>query len=127
MIESVRLTSDERQKLINIKRETGIENWNTLCRWALCLSLEEKGPPPRLSQSVRGAVEMTWETFGGPNAAIYLALLEADRHDHDQDSTLVEWLYRHLNRGIFQLADIIRAEKDRPARAGIEKLIAIAI
>ncbi|EAX0453961.1 DUF1832 domain-containing protein, partial [Salmonella enterica] len=45
-IEHVRLSEKAKQQLITLKRRTGIDNWNVLCRWAFCLSLAEKAVPP---------------------------------------------------------------------------------
>ena len=40
-VEHVRISQDARDKLIKLKRVTGIKNWNVLCRWGLCASLAE--------------------------------------------------------------------------------------
>ena len=44
MIETVRTSEKGKTQLITLKRRTGIQNWNVLCRWAFCISL--KDPPP---------------------------------------------------------------------------------
>jgi len=46
MIETIRISEKGKQQLTRLKRKTGIENWNTLCRWAFCLSLSESSIPP---------------------------------------------------------------------------------
>ena len=38
-IETVRVSAKARDELIRLKTKTQIENWNTLCRWAICHSL----------------------------------------------------------------------------------------
>ena len=38
MIERVKLTAAAKQQLITLKRKTGIEHYNTICRHALVLS-----------------------------------------------------------------------------------------
>ena len=43
-VETVRLGSDTKTHLSTLKKRTGIENWNTLCRWAFCLSLSDEAP-----------------------------------------------------------------------------------
>jgi DNA sulfur modification protein DndE len=35
MIENVRISEKAKNQLITLKRRTGIQNWNTLCRWGL--------------------------------------------------------------------------------------------
>ena len=42
MIEQVRVSERARVQLINIKRRTGVQNWNIICRWALAISLKDK-------------------------------------------------------------------------------------
>jgi DNA sulfur modification protein DndE len=34
-VETVRISKQGRDQLIKIRRQTGIENWNIICRWAL--------------------------------------------------------------------------------------------
>lgn len=40
-----KLSQPEKDKLIRIKSRTGIQNWNIICRWALCWSLNEESIP----------------------------------------------------------------------------------
>ena len=42
MIETVRISEKGKTQLITLKRRTGIQNWNVLCRWAFCISLKEQ-------------------------------------------------------------------------------------
>ena len=126
MIENVRLTPAERQKLINIKKDTGISNWNVICRWALSMSLAQSDFPPAISNGNRGAIEMTWQTFGGEEAAIYEALIEFDHQDSGSTSTKAEWLYRHLNRGINLVASHLKDRKAPGGRTAIEDLVSLA-
>ena len=43
--EHIRLSQQARESLVKLKRYTGIPHWNTLCRWAFCLSLAESSQP----------------------------------------------------------------------------------
>ena len=36
-IKQVRLSNQAKEQLIRLKTRTGIQQWNILCRWALCL------------------------------------------------------------------------------------------
>lgn len=105
-IESIRLNSKARNQLITLKRKTKIENWNILCRWAFCLSLQKPEMPSENVLGGEAAIEMTWRTFGGEYADIYLGLLKyrclQDQLPIDQD-TLSTQLRRHLHRGIGHL------------------------
>ena len=76
-LETIRLDQDTKTRLATLKRRTGIENWNSLCRWAFCLSLSDPNPPRELNEKGIGAVEMAWKTFAGDEEEIYGALLLA--------------------------------------------------
>ena len=43
-VEVVRVSEVSRLNLIALKKRTGIENWNILCRWGFCLSLADRSP-----------------------------------------------------------------------------------
>lgn len=106
-IETVRLNGRARNQLITLKRRTGIENWNILCRWAFCASLAEDHAPRPGSAGGEAAIEMTWRTFGGEYADVYLGLLKQHNLEHDlgtDDQSLQEQLKLHLHRGIGYLA-----------------------
>jgi DNA sulfur modification protein DndE len=75
MIETVRISEKAKNQLITLKRRTGIQNWNVLCRWALCLSLKEKSPPPAENITTDSSVEMSWKTFAGSDENLYLSIL----------------------------------------------------
>lgn len=103
LIDNIRLGQQSRDQLIRLKRITGIEHWNVLCRWAFCLSIADKNPPPLPKLSGDAAVEMTWKTFAGEHADTFIALLiqraheEASRADREALSDLVRI---HITRGI---------------------------
>ena len=75
MIETVKVSEKAKLQLITLKKRTGIHNWNTLCRWALALSLKEQSPPPDEVINADSNVEMTWKTFTGGKDRQYLNLL----------------------------------------------------
>uniref|UniRef100_UPI0040470A9B DNA sulfur modification protein DndE n=1 Tax=Rheinheimera sp. TaxID=1869214 RepID=UPI0040470A9B len=101
-IDIIRLSEKQKQQLIILKRKTGIENWNVLCRWALCMSLADPTVPPKEDIPSDSNVEMTWKTFAGEFNEIYLALL---KQTSVRNSTLClnEHIKIHLNRGISYL------------------------
>lgn len=104
-IDNIRLGQQSRDQLIRLKRITGIDNWNILCRWALCLSLADKNSPPR-PKAGSEAVDISWKTFGGDLADVYLALLIQRAHEDHQQATRValsELVRVHVTRGIGQL------------------------
>lgn len=103
MIETVRVSEAARDQLITLKRYTGIKNWNTLCRWAFCVSLNEPTIPSDQPLGKDSNIEMTWRVFGGTHADLYWALLKqrcrADGLETDDD-TLGSQFKLHLHRGI---------------------------
>ena len=118
-LETVRLTGRAKNQLVTLKRRTGIENWNILCRWAFCISLAEKHSPRAGTVTGENAVEMTWRTFGGEYSDLYLGLLKQRCLDEGlgaDEETLAEQLKLHLHRGIGYLAS-------RKELASIEDLV----
>ena len=102
-IDIIRLSEKQKQQLIVLKRKTGIENWNVLCRWALCMSLADPTVPPKEDIPSDSNVEMSWKTFAGEYADVYLSLLKQSSHFFSKvsgDIDLSTLLKIHLNRGI---------------------------
>ena len=81
MIDIVRVSEKGKIQLITLKRRTGIQNWNSLCRWALCVSLKEDSEPPNEEIPSDSSIEMTWKTFTGGDEEIYLALVKFRAHN----------------------------------------------
>ena len=106
-IETIRLSQQAKEQLIRIKRATGIQNWNVICRWAFCVSCQEPSTPAPIRIVTDSSVEMKWNVFGGEFQEIYLALLK-QRIKNDgmglDEETLASQLKLHLHRGIGYLA-----------------------
>lgn len=106
-VEHIRLSQQAKDQLIKLKRVTGIEHWNVLCRWALCLSLSEQSIPPATKIPADSNVEMSWKVFGGRYADLYMALLK-ERCVRDglgtEPDVLAQQFRLHLHRGISYLA-----------------------
>ena len=122
-IDHIRLSKQAREQLIRLKRHTGIEHWNVLCRWAFCRSLAEPSVPPPAKIPADSNVEMSWRVFGGRHADLYMALLKqrcvADGIPLDDDELAMQFRL-HLHRGIAYLAN------DRKMR-DIASLISLAV
>ena len=106
MIETVRLSEKAKTQLSTLKRKTGIQNWNVLCRWGFCLSLAEKSAPPEETIPSDSSVEMTWKTFTGGREEIYwgLLLVRARRDGiRLEREALGKYFRLHLHRGISYL------------------------
>jgi DNA sulfur modification protein DndE len=105
--ETVRISKRGRDQLIKLKKVTGIENWNILCRWAMCVSLTEATTPMNYDSSEMSNIEMAWRTFGGKNAAIYEALIQKQARNNMEDPTpemISQFFRNHLHRGIANLS-----------------------
>ncbi len=122
-IETVRISEKAKIYLLALKRKTGIQNWNVICRWAFCLSLKEPSIPPNEKLQTDSSIEMTWKVFGGVNADVYLALLK-QRCKLDgfkvTNKILNEQFKLHLHRGIADLATSMKLKNISTLLALIE-------
>ena len=113
-IETVRVSAKARDELIRLKTKTQIENWNTLCRWAIChsLSVNIGEALPNIDHATDSNVEMTWRTFSGRHEELYWALVvercRKDKLDVNDHEIIAQQFKLHLHRGIQYLA----AKKD---------------
>jgi len=102
-IDSIRLSEKQKTQLSQLKRRTGVENWNVLCRWSLCMSLAESTIPPIEDIPSDSNVEMSWKVFGGEHEDVYLALLRQtykNQSSYLNNITFYEFFKLHLNRGV---------------------------
>lgn len=102
-VDSVRLSQPAKDRLVYLKRTSGITQWNVLCRWALLLSLKDPSPPLVKDIVTDSNVEMTWKTFAGQHGDLYLALLKqrcAATGEDVTDDNIQRALTVHLHRGI---------------------------
>lgn len=105
-LENVRVSQRARDTLIKLKRKTGVEHWNVLCRWALCASLKNPSKPISLASSPDSNIEMSWKVFAGDLSESLPALLFVravqDGANVDRESLAV-YFRNHLERGISQM------------------------
>ena len=116
----VRLSEQARDQLTRLKRATGIKTWNTLCRWAFCISLAEEEAIRDAFDSNESAIEMRWDVFGGECQGAYQAILADECYKNGQeanDRNMGRLVRQHIHRGvnlllnkhkIASLADLIR-------------------
>ena len=106
-LDHVKVSEKARDQLIKLKRVTGIQHWNVLCRWAFCTSLAEPSVPSPVKIPADSNVDMTWKVFGGSYEEVYLGLLR-QRCQQDglgtTDEVLANQFRLHLHRGIAYLA-----------------------
>jgi DNA sulfur modification protein DndE len=107
MIDRVRLTAVAKNQISTMKRKTGIEHNNSICRYALCLSLSNDSRPPEEEFNFNGGLEIDWKTLTGGNEFLYLNLLliRAARDGDGLDSESIRHLcVSHVHRGLSYLA-----------------------
>lgn len=113
MIERIRLNAAARNQLATLKRRTGIEHNNAICRHALCISLANPSVPPEENFSTGGGVEIDWRTFTGGQDALYLNLLAVRLFSERRRVTeelIRQTLLLHVHRGLSYL--VSRREDD---------------
>jgi DNA sulfur modification protein DndE len=106
-IKQFTISETAKEQLIKLKRNTKIEQWNILCRWAFCRSLAEPTTPAAIPVSKNSNVELTWEVFGGEIADILLIALKQRCYQDGltiDGETLKQQFRLHLHRGIGYLA-----------------------
>lgn len=106
-LEYIRISEQAKDQLIKLKRITGIQHWNVLCRWAFCVSLAEKHPPTPTKILTDSTVEMTWKVFAGASNDFYWELLRYRCRIFglsESEDELVTQFKLHLHRGIAHLA-----------------------
>jgi len=74
-MERIKLNAAARNQLTTLKRRTGIEHNNAICRHALCISLANPSVPPDETFSFGGGIEIDWRTLTGGQDALYYNLL----------------------------------------------------
>ena len=106
-VDRVRISQSAKDQLIKLKRITKIDQWNILCRWALCRSLAEPTPPSPVAIPADSNVEMTWQVFGGAIGDLLIVALKQRCHTDNlnlDSETLAIQFRLHLHRGIGYLS-----------------------
>lgn len=106
-VNTIRLSQAAKDQLIKLKRNTKIDQWNILCRWAFCRSLAESTIPSPIPIPADSNIEMSWHVFGGEIADIFIIALKQHCHNNGLGTdrkTLARQFRLHLHRGIGYLA-----------------------
>ncbi len=123
IIKTVRISKNGRDKLIRLKSKTGIQNWNILCRWALCYSLREGTVPADVKIKEENVLEMSWVVFAGEYGEIYEGIIKEWCLEHGilvTDENVEKYFKLHLERGIGYLSgtNFIKNLEDLLRRTG---------
>lgn len=106
MIDRVKLSAAAKQQLSTLKRRTGIEHYNVICRHALCVSLANESRVPPESTQFAGGIEIDWRTFAGEAEVTYLNLLIVRTLADEGNcgpAAVRQTLTAHLHRGLSYL------------------------
>jgi DNA sulfur modification protein DndE len=109
-VENVRVSAKGKDILIRIKKRTGLEHWNEICRIAYCRSLANPTMPTMNEQSGNIALDIEWRTFAGQYhqelAAITALRANRDKVDINNKDMASNYFRAHLERGIANLQNI---------------------
>lgn len=106
-IDRIRLSQTAKDQLLKLRRNTKIDQWNILCRWAFCRSLSEPSIPSPVPLPADSNVELTWRVFGGETSDLLLIALKQRCYNDGlqlDKETLASQFRLHLHRGIGYLA-----------------------
>ena len=106
LIERVRLSAVAKQQLSTLKRRTGIEHYNVICRHALCISLANENRVPDEILQYGGGVEIDWKTFAGEVDPTLLNLLIIRALSEEGEVSAIsvrKALQAHVHRGLAYL------------------------
>lgn len=113
-VEHVRVSARGKDTLLKIKRYTGLEHWNEICRIALCRSLANPTPPPRIEKLGENSIDMEWKTFAGPFqeelAALVVLRAKKDGINLSNKDAIAEYFRAHIERGVSVLQNIRRLQ-----------------
>lgn len=109
-VERIKVSAKSREILIRVKRHTGLEHWNEICRIAVCRSLANPTPPPKWTKVAESNIEMDWKTFAGAFQQEFSALIilraQKDGIDLSKREPIAEYFRSHLERGIASLQNL---------------------
>ena len=112
-LEILKTSTNVRNSLTRVRTITGISTWNTLCRWAFCLSVKQTSLPREVDEKLDG-IEIDYDTLVGKSKDIYTQLLINNLVKHKVEinkKNLTKYLNAHVNRGVniiynYKLKDI---------------------
>lgn len=106
IIERVKLSAAAKQQLSTLKKRTGIEHYNVICRHALCMSLANESKVPDENIQFSGGLEIDWKTFAGEGEFTLTNLLTVRAIAEVGDSSpacVRKVLQSHIHRGLSYL------------------------
>lgn len=109
-VDHVRISKKAKEILVRVKKRTGLEHWNEICRIAYCRSLANPIPPTNTLSHGNTAIDIEWKTFAGlfQDELIATTLIRAakDKIDLQSKESVANYFRAHLERGIASLQNI---------------------
>jgi DNA sulfur modification protein DndE len=109
-VDHVRISAKAKEILIRMKKRTGLEHWNEICRIAYCRSLANPSPPAMTLLNSNIAIDIEWKTFAGQfqNEITAITMIRAakDNIDLGNKEAVSHYFRAHLERGIASLQNI---------------------
>lgn len=109
-VEHVRVSAKAKDLLIKIKRNTGLEHWNEICRIALCQSLANRNPPQKFEKELDSNIDIEWKTFAGDFSneisALFWQRVSREAINIADKSAVSFYFKSHLERGISSLQNV---------------------
>lgn len=109
-VDHVRISTKSKEILIRVKKRTGLEYWNEVCRIAYFRSIANPTLPAMTSSNGNVAIDIEWKTFAGSfqNEITAATLLRAkkDKIDLNNSEAIANYFRAHLERGIASLQNI---------------------
>ena len=109
-VEHVRVSAKGKDILIKIKKRTGMEHWNEICRIALCRSLANKNPLSNIDKVTDSSIDMDWKIFAGVYhyelSSLILYRAQKDGVNLSKKDAISDYFRLHLERGINSLQNI---------------------
>ena len=103
VIDRVKISAAGKQQLSTLKRRTGIDHYNVICRHALCASLANSTRVPVEALQYTGGLEIDWTTLAGEIEATLTNILIARTVAEEGGSSpasVRKVLQAHLHRGL---------------------------
>lgn len=100
-IQTIVATPRGSSQLKSLKVLTGIKNWNTIMRWAVCVSLREESTPPPIGKDTKESITDQQESTGNTAKKIKSdEVVSVNWHifagEYDQEISAVFWMRYQL-------------------------------
>lgn len=104
-LEHIHISLQGKEHLLKLKKATGIEHWNVLCRWAFCTSLADGNKLDIKKLPANSSIEIGWKTFSGNySVAILSSLIIFCKKAKITPNMYGDALRCHIHRGLYLLA-----------------------